>query len=142
MDETYEQVYKHFVEVAEKLVGKGPSYGFDLEKVGTSTFGDKFMGVFAGDTVPKKFIYCITNLDPKDKPGSHWVALARTEGEVYMAYDSFGRKTTSILPDLDLKTIDTDPDAEQKDHEDNCGARCIAWLIMYDIFGPDVAATI
>ena len=27
MDETYEQIYKHFVEVAEKLVGKGPSYG-------------------------------------------------------------------------------------------------------------------
>ena len=56
------------------------------------------------------------------------MALARTEEDVYMAYDSFRRKTTSILPGLDLKTIDTDPDAEQKDHEDNCGARCIAYI--------------
>ena len=142
MDETYEQIYKHFVDVAEKLAGKGPTYGLDLEKVCTNTFGDKFSGVFAADTIPKKFIYCIANLDTHDKPGSHWVAIARTMGDEYMVYDSFGRRTTSILHDLDLKTIDTEHDAEQKDHEDNCGARCLAWLIVYDIFGADVAVTI
>ena len=127
--------------VAEKLVGKGPSYGLDLEKVGTATFNDKFMGVFAADTIPKKFVY-YRQPRPSRQARISLGALARTEGGVYMAYDSFGRKTVSILPGLDLKTIDTDPDAEQKDHEDNCGARCIAWLIMYDIFGPDVAVTI
>lgn len=135
-------VYDAFLAIEEHIIGKGPAYAFDLEKIGNAQFGEKFMGVFASDNIPKKFNYCIANLDPQHLPGSHWVALARVKNNEYMVYDSFGRKTTSILPDLDLKTIDTDHDAEQAPNEDNCGARAMAWLMCFDLLGPELAQTI
>ena len=138
----HKQIYDHLVEIADVILGKGASYGSDLLQVGQNTFADKFDGVYSADTIPKTFTYVIANLDKHDKQGSHWVALAKTSAATYMVYDSFGRRTTSILPDLDIKTIDTAHDAEQNTDELNCGARCIAWLIMFDLFGETVAQTI
>jgi len=102
-----------------------------LDGVGKHLFGDKFIGVFARDTMPKleKGQYLIFNLDTSDKPGSHWVALTND-----LVYDSFGRDMKHVT-----QTGQTDPDAEQSKTELNCGARCIAFLAVYDTYGSKVA---
>ena len=101
--------------------------------------------------IPKltlKTPYCIVNVDKSDMPGSHWMAIAKdTEGgKGAILYDSFGRKNSKIIPSLQFSgnggIIDCDRDAEQKISEDNCGARSIAWLIMYDTFGRDASLLI
>ena len=141
----HDQIYNHFVKIVESLVGNGETHSANLEKVGKEMFDKKFAGVFAADTIPKStnFKYCIANLDNSDQPGSHWVAMARLPGpKRYLVYDSFGRSTSEILPDLQVPNEQTEQDAEQKREEDNCGARCLAWLTMFDMFGPDVARQI
>ena len=141
----HDQIYDHFVRIVESLIGKGETYDQDLLKVGKEMFNKKFAGVFAADTIPKStnFHYCIANLDNQDEPGSHWVAMAKLPGpKKYLIYDSFGRKTSEILPELDIPHEQTEQDAEQVKSEDNCGARCLAWLIMFDMFGPDIATKI
>lgn len=100
----------------------------------------------------KSPLYLITNLDDSNMPGSHWVALAydipdeslgKKQGLIWV-YDSFGRKTGDILPQLakqfgknNLRMADDD--AEQKLIEDDCGARCLAFLYIFDRHGSDVA---
>ena len=54
-----------------------------------------FLGVFAIDKVPPvvkraRNVKLIVNLDPSNKPGSHWVAIWRKGVRGYY-YDSFGR---------------------------------------------------
>lgn len=144
---TWDKINSHFVHFAEIIVGKGETSSEELEAAGSQIFKHKFAGVFAADLVPysTSFQYCIINLDKASQPGSHWVAAAKLPGgrpTGYLMYDSFGRRTSEILPELPLATTDADKDPEQVTSEDNCGARCIAWLIMYDIYGHDVARSI
>jgi hypothetical protein len=63
-----------------------------------------------------------------------------------MVFDSFGRRTTQIIPSLlksgNGKIKDTDYDANQKIKETNCGQKSIAWLSMFNDYGEDVAQLI
>lgn len=139
----YLRYYKDFLKLAEECVGKKTTDEGTLTDVGQSFFGDDFEGVYARDEVPQTFKYAIVNLDKRNgEGGTHWVAMANMGNDQYMVHDSFGRKTTAILPDLNLDTVDTEPDAEQLKSQDNCGARCLAWLILFDEFGPAAAQTI
>jgi hypothetical protein len=38
--------------------------------------------------------------------------------------------------------VDVERDAEQRILEANCGARCLAWLWVFDDCGPEAAASI
>ncbi len=138
-----QDIYKKAVQIFECVLGNKETYDVDLERVGTNYFGSKFAGVFACDTIPlsTNFKYCITNLDSQQEPGSHWVAIAKQNGKC-LVYDSFGRHTSDILPNLKDISVDTEHDPEQAANEDNCGARCMAWLLIYDLFGQEVAKTI
>jgi hypothetical protein len=56
-----------------------------------------FIGVFALDQIPlyqilplTKTVKFIANLEPSNLPGSHWVAVKRTNGHGFY-FDSFGR---------------------------------------------------
>lgn len=133
----------------EPKIGTGITYLEDLNKLGNEYFGSKFTGVFPADQIPKlsaRKPYAIINLDKSGQPGSHWIALAyskrRISGARIMVYDSFGRPTKTILPSLKGKFIDTEYDAEQGLKEENCGARSLAWLLLFDLFGPKVAIKI
>ena len=101
-------------------------------------FGDHdWRGIYAKDGPWKEKIgkgYMIVNLDSKGQPGSHWVAVAGR-----LLYDSFGRK--SILGESN-GLQDVERDAEQRNAEDNCGQRCLAWLGVYRVLGPEIAYTI
>ena len=63
----------------------------------------EFLGVFALNRIPiqpvpvNKNVKFIINLDPDDLPGSHWVAVRRTEGRGFY-FDSFGR-----VPPLEIQ---------------------------------------
>ena len=70
-------------------------------------------------------------------PGSHWCAVVKDK-KYYIIYDSFGR-------DIKLKqkiNIMTEDDAEQDINEQNCGQRCVAWLVVVAVKGIKIALTI
>ena len=106
-------------------------------------FGKDFIGVFAADRVPqiKHGQMLISNLDESDQPGSHWIGVAKDKKGL-LIYDSFGRKSNKIIPHLYSqyeKIIDTEYDKEQDEKEYNCGARALAFLMVYYKKGFDYA---
>jgi hypothetical protein len=138
-----ESLYLTFLEKTEALVGSRTTFASDLLKAGKLLFGRKFMGVFASDkqpTLTKTTPYAILNLDKTNEPGSHWIAVAWTS-QGTMVYDSFGRHTDEIIK-IKGVSMDTDHDPEQDIVETNCGARSLAWLMIFDKLGPKVAALI
>ena len=141
------KIYKANLKIVERKVGVNTTWQSDLDKLGRRMFGSKFVGVFPSDIIPKlsNGCYCILNVDKSNEPGSHWVALVK-RGHRLIFYDSFGRSGKKLIPSL-LKShngrlVDTDSDAEQKILESNCGARCIAWLMLYDEYGLGAACLI
>jgi hypothetical protein len=121
-------------------------------KIGTHFLGNKFIGVYPADRIPKlteKQPYAIANLDQAGMPGSHWISLCK-HGKNIVVYDSFGRSSTKIIPDLlksgtlppGGKLVDTDRDPEQKVSQYNCGQRAISWLILTDRWGIDFSLLI
>lgn len=133
--------------VAEPLLTDQSTYSTDLERVGRLLVGSKFVGVFAADKIPSlsNGEYAIVNLDKTGQAGSHWVALARNGNDTLM-YDSFGRHHKKILPMVATSgngsIINTDKDAEQHISEYNCGARCMAWILLHKHWGPKLAKLI
>ena len=132
------------------LTGDKSTYMNDLDRVGRKLLGIKFKGVFPSDKIPKLNDlkpYCILNLDKSTESGSHWIALAKIHGkESSLCYDSFGRSNKKIIPALQKSgngTIqDTDRDAEQEIIQQDCGARSLAFLVVLDKYGVDVARLI
>ena len=145
-EQYYHKVLKY---VENNKTGKGTTYSNDLDRVCRELFGIKFKGVFASDKIPRLSSlapYCILNLDRSSEPGSHWVALAKCK-EGAMFYDSFGRNATSIIKNIRFsgngKIVDSDTtDKEQKTVQLNCGARCIAWLLVFNDLGEEYAKLI
>lgn len=165
MEQEAENLYNLVLEeIIYPMVGKRVTFDKDLTKAGFKLFGCNYMGTFASDQIPaigkipgthksvttsnvseKSPLYLIANLDDSNMPGSHWVALAfDVRTKKIWVYDSFGRKTGDILPQLakqfgknNLRMADDD--AEQKLTEDDCGARCLAFLYIFDRHGSDVA---
>ena len=135
-------LYEAFLVLTEKLVGDAETSLDTIAKAGKFLFENKFTGVYASDKVPPTLTYAIINLDKSTERGSHWVALARQQPGLYLLYDSFGRSKAKILPDLKMLTKDTDHDAEQEKSEDNCGARCLAWLCVFDQVGKEAASLV
>ena len=143
MERYVEHLYNKILhEIVIPETGNDVTYLKDLSRIGNRLLLGKFHGVYASDKLPrltKSKPYAILNVDKSNEPGSHWVAVARLNGTNYI-YDSFGRKTKKLIPDLNstIRDIDT-KDAEQKSTEDNCGARVMAFLLLIDKFGLEYA---
>ena len=137
-----EKIYLDLLEHMESSLGNDITFSNDLEKLGSQILGNKFKGVFASDKIPKLDKlkpYAILNLDNSRQPGSHWIAIAHLNDSSAMIYDSFGRKSEKIIPaalNVYNKVVDTQYDAEQHKSEDNCGQRSLAWLFLFDQYGP------
>ena len=129
--------------VVEPKTGIESTYGTDLDRIGKQLLGSKFQGAFPSDMIPNLTDlkpYAILNLDNSKQSGSHWIAIAkRPKKNELLVYDSFGRGYNKIIPSLNkataMRIYNTDPDAEQKITESNCGAMCLGWLIMFDTYG-------
>ncbi len=134
----YNLALKHIV----SKIGNKTTFSDNLEDAAKRMLGNKFLGVVPADRIPemKDKTYVISNLDKSDMPGSHWISIVKDGGN-FLMYDSFGRPGKKILPTLlnrGGKLIDTDPDAEQNESEDNCGQRSLASLFVYDQYGKDM----
>lgn len=141
-------LYNKLLKDVEKETTDKTTYLQQLNRVGRKLLGTKYKGTFPSDKIPKLndlSPYCILNLDKSTQPGSHWVALAKC-GEHSILYDSFGRDNMKIIPSLRYsgngQIFNTDRDSEQDISEENCGARCIAWLSFLDTYGPKNAMLI
>lgn len=138
--------YREILKYMQNALGNDSTFSNDLQRLAIQLFGDSFKGVYASNKIPdlneiKK--YAIINLDNSNQPGSHWVAVAYSEEtDSIIFYDSFGRHSKKILPEIHdryIKVVDTDSDAEQRIKENNCGQRALAWLLIYDRFGKNNA---
>lgn len=145
-----EDKYNSILQYMKEILGNESTFSNDLETVGYKLFGSKFKGVFPSDKIPQLDSlkrYAIINLDNSKQPGSHWIAIAYDDSDdSLLVYDSFGRKSTKIIPNLNQlyggRFDDTDYDAEQRIKEDNCGQRSLAWLMVYDKMGKQSAKKI
>lgn len=145
-----EALYKKILHDVELEIGSDSTYAVELDKIGRRYLGIKFRGVFPSDKIPRLndlTPYCILNLDRSGEPGSHWVALAKVENtRKSIIYDSFGRSHAKIIPSLHYsgngRIVNSDQDSEQGVLQQNCGARSVAFLILFDRHGFDVAKLI
>lgn len=123
-----ESLYKTKVTYVEKkLKTNKVTNNIQLHKLSKQLFKTRFKGVYPFDKIPKlkQNQSCIFNLDKHTEPGSHWCALYKSPTN-YLVYDSFSRKVLK-----GKKYLNSDlSDKEQKVSEDNCGQRCIAWLMI------------
>ena len=142
-----EKLYKKYLKEIEALhKHNGTTYLSELQGHGKKLFGVKFKGVYPSDKIPRLNDlqpYCILNLDKSNEPGSHWVALCKTEDRNCIFYDSFGRHYTRIISNLELtgngRIVNTELDKEQRISQTNCGQRCLAFIKVLDKWGSDVA---
>ena len=129
------RIYQSLLSYFESRLGTGVTNNRQLDREAKRLFEPyEWHGVFAANQNWKQHIgkgYCIVNLDPIGSPGSHWVGIAGN-----LLYDSFGR--ANILGAI-KNLEDTDRDPEQEKREDNCGQRVLAFLVIYKIYGHDVA---
>lgn len=149
-------------------LGRGITVTSQLTKVGREYFGNNYVGTFPSDKIPnlgttrdgkpitkanvtgESKLYCLLNLDNSAQSGSHWIAVCyeipdeNKFGNIWV-YDSFGRQTSTIIPQLIKKFKNVkmaDPDAEQAVLETDCGARSLAFIYVFDRCGAKFAKTI
>ena len=97
--------YNQLLQLVQNKLGNDVTNADQLEKLCKYYFGHLFSGVFPYDISHFKpqSKYMIINLDPLGKPGIHWLGVAKISNGKYMVYDTFGRRTTSILSHWKLK---------------------------------------
>lgn len=132
-------IYNKILQIIYLDLKKDTTYTQDLKQC-AKKYLSTFKGVYASDEIPilKDSECAIINTDDSKGIGEHWTAIYRCGGDVYL-YDSFGRNHVQILPSL-IKSnngvvYDAEYDAEQIETENNCGQRCIAWLILCTEWG-------
>ena len=147
IENLYNQILKQIV----VLIGDTTTYLSELNGIGRKLFGVKYKGTFPSDKIPKLndlSLYAILNLDTSKQPGSHWVAIAKNpHKDETLIYDSFARKGSKIIKSLAYsgngRIINSDlKDSEQDIMETNCGARCLAYLVVVEKYGWDAAKLI
>lgn len=89
--------------------------------------------------LPTSRINCcyILNKSLSGGKGEHWVAIWQENGDHY-CFDSFGRSIDRIMPVFDRNAgggVIYNDDVIQKDSQEDCGQRCIAFLILANKFG-------
>jgi hypothetical protein len=130
-------------------VGDDVTSDSQLRAAGGRLMGRSFMGVYASDTIPKfprsGLSLCIVNIDNHTQKGTHWMGLAKSGHRVYL-YDSFGRPVEKTLPGLADQcrqqglTLDSKKSRpEQVPSQNDCGARSLAWLLLFKRCGARTA---
>lgn len=143
-----EEIYKYYLKRFEKILGNKATSSEELTSLGKKIFGGKYIGTLPrdlinGNTFSNKKKYVIINNQTSDKGGEHWVASAYNDGTIY-SYDSYGNNIFELIPELRQfnKVVNADRDAEQVGNQENCGARCMTWLYMFDRYGKEKALLI
>lgn len=133
-------------------VGAGVTTDSELSRAGKRLLGRSFTGVYASDTIPPfaktGSSYCVVNIDNHTQEGSHWLGLARRGNRVYL-YDSFGRSANEVLPNLAASCtqqggtlVAKKSKPEQTKSQEDCGARSLAWLLLFKRYGAKIATLV
>jgi hypothetical protein len=130
------EVYNKILKLIENKLGKESTDSEQFNNFCKILFGNKFRGGYAYDQ-PIKFEKGESAIDTSDKPGSHWVAVCKSNR--YITYDSFRRNIKKIRGSL---FSNTEEDREQEYTEKNCGQRCIAFLCVWYSMNDKVALSI
>lgn len=128
------------------MLGKGVTSDAQLDRVGKKLIGKCYLGTFPVDVKPIYLQtgcqdrYFIINVDGKNSPGSHWLAVFFShELKKFLIYDSFARKSRRLIPKfistIGYKYIDVNKTSDQKVSEDNCGQRSLAMLAFIKKYG-------
>lgn len=132
-----QQLYIQLLELLRRNYNNKVKTDVELTKICKSIFGKKYIGTFAYNQFSTKNGYSIINTDDSNGHGIHWIAIYKKGKNIYI-YDSFGRKTKNVLNNFHqkwnkkYKLIDSKNDAEQSDYQEDCGIRCISWLLCVD----------
>lgn len=149
-----ETTYDRLLRKVEKKVGDQITSQDQLDKFGTK-YIPGYQGAFARTPGLQRVDRLRTNqsliINTTDAPGEHWVGVYKFPRGVILVYDSFGRGFDQLFADRGRAEggrnrtkprhalVDVEDDAEQGDEEMNCGARCLAWLLVCVREGPEVA---
>jgi len=126
--------YEDNLMLIEDLLGAGITNNIQLDFVGHSLFGNKYLGTFSADNYPKRLhngeMFIINNKSSKQK-GEHFLAISKYKNKVY-AYDSFNRDVHKLSKYWRHKSwINANLQRDQSFNEKNCGSRSLAWLISF-----------
>ena len=139
-------IYNSILSLVVKPITKGKTtYENNILKFGKQFLKKEFSGVYASDTLPKlksTSPYAVCNVDNSFQKGSHWLAVIRIGPNKILVYDSFGRKSSELVPNIvgnGMSIVDSDYDAEQQPDEVDCGARCLAYILMCKHWGVKLA---
>jgi len=146
------QIYNEWVKKFYRIIKvKNSTYNTQLNVLGNKLFGNKFVGVFSIDTIPKNLkpgSFLITNTKEADVEGEHWLAVVvgaqykHTGDKTLYIYDTYGRKTKDLVPDAYKRAIgrgykikDSHYSAEQSITARSCGLRSLGWMKVVDEVG-------
>ena len=148
-----EKCFNAKVREYQKLVGRGGTYGKDLDDVGKQIYKKEWSGIYSQNNLPlskikkNKRLYGIFNSDYQGM-GVHWLSFYVRDNQLYI-WDSFGRDIDDIVSVLHKQLKNqrirfqmSDRDRNQKDIEEDCGARCLAWLDCVKEYGIRLAMKI
>jgi hypothetical protein len=155
MSNRAKKIYDALVSDVEDTIGSGSTLDETLDNYGKKVIGQQFGGVFPSDRIPDSMArgtkYFIVNKDKHNQPGSHWIGVVVYRKRMFF-YDSFGRSVPMLVPELrqfqlqhglslsvPMRAISA---PEQQIREENCGARSMAWLILFNRMGFRVARMI
>ena len=135
--------YKIILKQVEKILGNSTTDNIQLNSICADLFKNKWLGCCSIDTIKNGDGFQIINLDISTGPGTHWIASAKDKDGTVI-YDSFGDlNNLNESPFIQIfHPKFTEQDKEQKPNESNCGQRCVAWLLVYNLCGRDKALTI
>lgn len=133
MKEVVESVYKVILRIVEMKMGNDFTMNTQLDEYMKDCNYEGYLGAFPRtlglEIVDDLKIGECLIINTKDAPGEHWCALYMFPSGNTIFYDSFGR-TFEELFRQDDGIGNTEDDREQELIEQNCGQRCIAWLLL------------
>jgi hypothetical protein len=144
--------YKKELIHLRQTIGNQALNNIEIDKYCKKYLGKEYMGCYSQDNIPlnrlpSKCMFIFNN-DISTGQGIHWLACFK-QGKTYYVYDSFGRRSTSLLPIFVKQVIksgskikDSDYSKEQSDYQEDCGIRSIAFLICVRKFGINRAIQI
>lgn len=102
-----------------------------LNRIGKSLLGDRFIGVYPLNHIPilrKGYYGFIVNTDSDNLRGKHWIAVYVTP-HVTHVFDSFGRiYPPYLINKLSGRKLRFNRQVYQQRWTTNCGWWCLQWL--------------
>lgn len=145
-------LYEEALAACHAELGRGITDDAQLNRVGRYLFGPEWAGCTPADVHPdlsRERPYAIINTHAASTGGVHWLAVCWLGPRRRLLYDSFGRRSLAVTTRPAIlrgspgtKIEDADRDAEQDELTEDCGSRCLAWLVVCSLQGPEAARTI